>query len=108
MKKKAHLAALLLAPLFALALVGRGEGAVGAQLPEGFFRFVTTPQDIISGLGWVLGYFGMPHIIIRFMSIKSEKELRKSSVIGISWTTIILTMSALTAVAGRLYLGGNQ
>ena len=99
------LAALLLAPLFALALVGRGEGAVGAQLPEGFFRFVTTPQDIISGLGWGLGYFGMPHIIIRFMSIKSEKELRKSSVIGISWTTIILTMSALTAVAGRLYLG---
>ena len=47
----------------------------------------------------------MPHIIIRFMSLKSEKELRKSSVIGISWTTIILIMSALTAIAGRLYLG---
>ena len=99
------LAALLLAPIFALALVGRGEGAVNVQLPEGFFHFFTSPQDIISGLGWGLGYFGMPHIIIRFMSIKSEKELRKSSVIGISWTVIILVMSALTAVAGRLYLG---
>ena len=99
------LAALLLAPIFALALVGQGEGAVGGQLPEGFFHLFTTPQDVISGLGWGLGYFGMPHIIIRFMSIKSEKELRKSSVIGISWTTIILTMSAVMAVAGRLYLG---
>lgn len=99
------LAALLLAPIFALALVSRGEGAASAQLPEGFFHFFTSPQDIISGLGWGLGYFGMPHIIIRFMSIKSEKELRKSSVIGISWTVIILVMSALTAVAGRLYLG---
>ena len=99
------LAALLLAPIFALALVGQGEGAANAQLPEGFFHLFTTPQDVISGLGWGLGYFGMPHIIIRFMSIKSEKELRKSSVIGISWTTIILIMSALTAVAGRLYLG---
>ena len=99
------LAALLLAPIFALALVSRGEGAVNAQLPEGFFHFFTSPQDIISGLGWGLGYFGMPHIIIRFMSIRSEKELRKSSVIGISWTAVILTMSALTAVAGRLYLG---
>ena len=100
------LAALLVAPLFALALAKAGDGAVaGATLPEGFFNFFTTPQDIISGLGWGLGYFGMPHIIIRFMSLKSEKELRKSSVIGISWTTIILIMSALTAIAGRLYLG---
>ena len=102
------LAALLLAPIFALALVGQGEGAANAQLPEGFFHLFTTPQDVISGLGWGLGYFGMPHIIIRFMSIKSEKELRKSSVIGISWTVIILVMSALTAVAGRLYLGEIQ
>ena len=99
------LAALLVAPIFALALVGSGAGAAHGQLPEGFFHFMTSPSDIISGLGWGLGYFGMPHIIVRFMSVKSEKELRKSSVIGISWTTIILTMSALTAVAGRLYLG---
>ena len=99
------LIALLLAPIFALALVGQGEGAANGQLPEGFFHLFTTPQDVISGLGWGLGYFGMPHIIIRFMSLKSEKELRKSSVIGISWTVIILVMSALTAIAGRLYLG---
>ena len=99
------LAALLVAPLFALALVKSGNGASNVALPDGFFNFVTTPQDIISGLGWGLGYFGMPHIIIRFMSIKSEKEVRKSAVIGIVWTTVILVMSALTAVAGRLYLG---
>ena len=99
------LAALLVAPIFALALVNSGNGAAGSALPEGFFNFMTTPQDIISGLGWGLGYFGMPHIIIRFMSLKSEKELRKSSVIGISWTVVILIMSAVTAVAGRLYLG---
>ena len=99
------LAALLVAPIFALALVKGGSGAAASSLPEGFFRFTASPQEIISGLGWGLGYFGMPHIIIRFMSLKSEKELRKSSVIGISWTVIILVMSALTAVAGRLYLG---
>lgn len=99
------LAALLVAPIFALALVKSGNGAASGSLPEGFFSFVNTPQEIISGLGWGLGYFGMPHIIIRFMSLKSEKELRKSSVIGISWTVIILVMSAMTAVAGRLFLG---
>lgn len=100
------LAALLIAPIFALALVGSGSAAVtSSALPDGFFNFATSWQDIISGLGWGLGYFGMPHIIIRFMSLKSEKDLRKSSVIGISWTVIILVMSVLSAVAGRLFLG---
>ena len=42
-----------------------------------------TPIEIISNLAWGLGYCGMPHILIRFMAIKNEKELRKSSVIAI-------------------------
>ena len=67
--------------------------------------FATDWKEIVSGLGWGLGYFGMPHIIIRFMSVRSQRELRKSSVIGISWTVIILVMSAVSAVAGRLFLG---
>lgn len=98
------LAALLIAPIFALALVSNGSVTV-APLPEGFMSFATDWKEIVSGLGWGLGYFGMPHIIIRFMSVRSERELRKSSVIGISWTVIILVMSAVTAVAGRLFLG---
>ena len=39
------------------------------------------------------------------MSLKSEKELRKSSIIGISWTVIILIMSVLSGVVGRMFLG---
>ena len=99
------LAALLVAPIFALTLISNGGGAANVTLPDGYFNFMTSWQDIVSGLGWGLGYFGMPHIIIRFMSLKSEKELKKSSVIGISWTVIILTMSVVAGVAGRLFLG---
>ena len=39
--------------------------------------------SIVSDLAWGLGYCGMPHILVRFMAVKSEKELKKSSVIGI-------------------------
>lgn len=99
------LAALMVAPIFALALINGGGGAANVTLPDGYFNFVTSWQDIVSGLGWGLGYFGMPHIIIRFMSLKSEKELKKSSVIGISWTVLILIMSVVAGVAGRLFLG---
>ena len=98
------LAALLVAPIFALALL-KGGSVVTHELPEGFFNFGSSWQDIVSGLGWGLGYFGMPHIIVRFMSVKSEKELRKSSVIGISWTVIILFMSVMAATVGRMFLG---
>ena len=99
------LAALLMAPIFALGILNFGDAGVTASLPQGYFNFWTSWQDVLSGLGWGLGYFGMPHIIIRFMSLKSEKELRKSSVIGISWTWIILIMSVLSGVVGRLFMG---
>ena len=99
------LAALLIAPIFALSLINSGSMSQAAPLPDGYFSFATSWQGIVSGLGWGLGYFGMPHIIIRFMSIKSEKELRKSSVIGITWTVIILVMSVVAGVVGRIFLG---
>lgn len=102
------LAALLIAPIFALAMINSGAMGQATTLPEGYFSFATSWPGVVSGLGWGLGYFGMPHILIRFMSIKTEKELRKSSVIGISWTLIILTMSVVVGVVGRIFLGDIQ
>lgn len=62
-------------------------------------------SDILSGLGWGLGYFGMPHIIVRYMSIRSEKEMKKSRIIGSFWTTLILLMATVVALVGHKYLG---
>ncbi len=99
------LAALLIAPIFALALVNSGTVETAAQFPEHYWSFARDWKEVASGLGWGLGYFGMPHIIIRFMSVRSEKELRKSSVIGITWTVIILTMSVVAGAVGRVFMG---
>ena len=100
------LAALMLAPIFALAIVGGGKGAetVG-QLPNGYWNMFSSWQDIVSGLGWGLGYFGMPHIIVRFMSVRSDKDLKKSARIGITWTVLILAFAVASAVLGHLLLG---
>ena len=101
------LGALLIAPIFAAALVGAGEGAgaAAAALPEGYFNPFTNWKDVVSGLGWGLGYFGMPHIIIRFMSLRSNQDLKKSAKIGITWTVLILIFSLAAGVIGRLFLG---
>ena len=100
------LAALLVAPIFALGLVNAGKGAeTAAQLPAGYWSLMTNWKDIISGLGWGLGYFGMPHIIVRFMAVRSDHELRKSAKIGIVWNILIIAFSVAAGCIGHLLLG---
>ena len=48
----------------------------------------TTVLGIVSLFSWGLGYFGQPHIIVRFMSIKSHKLLPKARRLGISWMAV--------------------
>ena len=104
------LAALLIAPIFALIAIKGGQGTLTAaqiaEETEGYWNFFQADwRDIISGLGWGLGYFGMPHIIVRFMSVESEKSLKRSSVIGITWTVIIIGFGCATGAIGRMLLG---
>lgn len=51
-----------------------------------------------------LGYCGMPHILVRFMAVKDEKELKKSKVIAIVWVLLSLGMAVLIGILGRAYL----
>lgn len=100
------LGALLIAPIFALALISGGQGAATtAALPEGYWNLFTNWKEVLSGLGWGLGYFGMPHIIVRFMSLRSDKDLKKSAKIGITWTVLILVFSVASGCIGHLLLG---
>ena len=55
---------------------------------------------IISGLGWGLGYFGQPHIIVRFMSIDSADELWKSRLIAMIWVFISLLGAIAVGITG--------
>ena len=100
------LAALLIAPIFALALIQGGQAATTmAELPEDYWNLFSNWKDVVSGLGWGLGYFGMPHIIVRFMSLRSDKDLKKSAKIGISWTVLILIFSVASGCIGHLLMG---
>jgi sodium/proline symporter len=63
-----------------------------------------TAVEIISQLAWGLGYCGMPHILVRFMAVKNEKELNKSKGIAIIWVIISLAMAVVIGVIGRAYL----
>lgn len=76
--------------------------------------FSASWQEVLSGLAWGLGYFGMPHILVRFMGIKHSKMIKTSATVAISW--VVLTLGAAIALAyfGRMVYGaellvdGNQ
>ena len=59
---------------------------------------------ILSGMAWGLGYFGMPHILVRFMAIKSSDLIKKSRIIATIWVFITLGAAVLVGVFGYIFL----
>ena len=112
------LVALLAVPIVALLVMGQdgmtiASGLAANTLPSTTGDFVNIMKykdgnnnfiNIISGLGWGLGYFGMPHILVRFMAVRSEKELNKSKSVAIVWVTLSLFFACFIGVLGRAYL----
>lgn len=69
--------------------------------------FSASWQDIISGLAWGLGYFGMPHILVRFMAIKKPSMIKKSATVAIIWVIFSLAASLIIAYLGRMVVAGE-
>ena len=110
------LAALMLCPIIAVFALKAGSFTPGtsAALSENYYNVLSSGSfdwasiaDIISGFGWGLGYFGMPHIIVRFIAIRSEKDMKRSRIVGSCWTTVILIMSAIVGLLGRQLFGDS-
>ena len=99
------LGAMFIAPIFAATMLDTSSMEV---MTGDYWNAFSNWKDIVSGLAWGLGYFGMPHIIIRFMSIKSQKELKKSAKIGITWTVLIVIFATLIGIIGRMFLGFDE
>jgi sodium/proline symporter len=59
---------------------------------------------VISTLSWGLGYFGMPHILIKFMAIKNPDELGRSRKIAVIWCAISLFAAVTIGIIGRVLL----
>lgn len=83
----------------------------GVENPANFLNFMKNDDgssvsavSIISNLAWGLGYFGMPHILVRFMAVKNNTELKKSRKIAIIWVIISLIASCLIGLIARGYL----
>ncbi|MCR4578994.1 MAG: sodium/proline symporter PutP [Treponema sp.] len=63
-----------------------------------------SPMSAISAFAWCLGYFGMPHIIVRFMGCRSNKEIKTARRVGIIWMIIAYIGTFIIGTLGTAYL----
>ena len=77
-----------------LSLIRIHDPATGGSEPYGLLT-------ICSLLAWGLGYFGMPHILVRFMTIEEEKKLKLSRRVATSWVVISMAVAIIIGLVGN-------
>ena len=98
-------AALVCVPLFGLIQLG-GFGPLLDTIREidpdtfALWGASTTVMGVVSSLAWGLGYFGQPHIIVRFMALRTPQEAVSGRRIGIGWMLLACLGAAATARVG--------
>ncbi|MEK3805910.1 sodium/proline symporter PutP [Bacillus sp. FSL H8-0547] len=103
--------ALILVPIVTVIHVGgfgpafETPGSIDPALLDIFKG--TSFLGIVSLFAWGLGYFGQPHIIVRFMAISSVKEIKKARAIGMGWMIFSSIGAMLTGFFGITYFAGE-
>ena len=85
------------------------NGQFGAEMAEKFIANKSfSAMSVISALAWGLGYFGMPHSIIRFMGIRSNAEIKTARRVGTVWMVIAYIGTFIIGSLGTVYLAGGD
>ncbi|MET3600140.1 sodium/proline symporter PutP [Martelella mangrovi] len=104
--------ALVIMPLVVVYKAG-GLGVSEARMMSVDPNFLSmfhglTVIGFLSAVAWGLGYFGQPHIIVRFMAVRSVADVPKARNIGMAWMIISLAGAVGLGIFGRSYVVGNN
>ncbi|MFD2758685.1 sodium/proline symporter PutP [Gulosibacter faecalis] len=105
--------ALIVVPVVALFTIGNFDEtatrindvnpAALSLFGDGSLSTVAVVMFIVSGLAWGLGYFGQPHIIVRFMALRTPQEAASARRIGTSWQFLSLLGAVVSGLVGVAY-----
>ena len=105
--------AILVVPICAAMQCGGFESTVTAiqHVQSTMLEPLTKPDgstmnaiELISLLAWGIGYFGQPHILVRFMAIRTSKEVKQATHIAMTWVILSLAAAVAVGMVGRVYL----
>ncbi len=110
------LVAVLVVPMAAIGSLGGWSNLEAGWESVGVSHFTDLFWDggaqmgfiaILSLLAWAFGYFGMPHIVVRYMSIRDPEEVKVSRRVSLVWIVIALSAAILIGMVGRVYVGAE-
>ena len=105
--------AIVIVPMAAMGHLGGWSEVSSALDTVGVDNFLNLFWDngkamsfigIVSLLAWGLGYFGMPHIVVRFMSIRNPEEVKVARRVSLVWIVIALSAAIAIGIVGRAYV----
>ncbi|MBN8204961.1 sodium/proline symporter PutP [Microbacterium esteraromaticum] len=109
--------ALIVVPIAAVIAIGgidETTSLIAANTGDGHLSWFggtaitgATILAIVSSLAWGLGYFGQPHIIVRFMALRSPQEAKSARRIGMSWMVISLFGAIISGLVGIAYMAAK-
>ena len=101
--------ALVLMPLVVMFGAGGQAGQSLTEVQPGFLSLTQglTIIGFLSAVTWGLGYFGQPHIIVRFMAVRSVEAVKTARNIGMAWMGVALLGAVGVGIAGRAYVERN-
>ncbi len=106
--------AIIVVPVTGIMIAGGPSETIASlhALNPNYFNMLTDATGltlsftaIVSLIGWGLGYFGQPHILVRFMSITSAKEIPQATRIAMVWVIFSLFFAVASGLVGRVVLG---
>lgn len=103
------LSVIIVVPCMAVHNLG-GLSVVQASITEHNLSWFYVPKTLVDfinalciALSWGVGYFGMPHILTKFMGITDTSEIKKAQYLGLSWQTLVMMASGLVGFVGLAY-----
>lgn len=105
------LLALIVVPVVGFVQVGGFDGMTESitAVDPSMLNFVAggSVLAILSAAAWGLGYFGQPHIVVRFMALRSPQDAKAGRRIGIGWMILTVLGAVSTALVGIAYFQQN-
>lgn len=99
----------LIVPITGMVMSGGISYSLSQVDPATWQMFPTgdgtiTALTIASAVAWGLGYFGQPHILVRFMAIHKPKDIKPAATVAMIWVILSLAAAVLVGIVGRIFL----
>jgi SSS family solute:Na+ symporter len=104
---------IILVPAVSWSHIDGWEGIMTAAMNKGISLSVLPKNgmDAVNSLflavAWGLGYFGLPHVLTKFMGISSSSEMHKAKYLGVTWQIISMTGAAMVGLIGIAFFSGG-